>query len=254
MRNNLAVVVLAAAVLLVAGIGVVIRFGDDGEPRDAGLRRRPPSATARSSDGARGGSKPFDSDGDSASRRVRSMRSGADRDEFVKKHGPFIEKHTSGQDVPRPAGGNAAEVSLPKPDSKQKEGTSLALEVKGRKDSELSELAIILTAHPDADERASAAFFLGSSDEREAVPILEQGLNDPDAEVRLAVVESLGDLADYISPSMLASAIKDPDPEVRLEAATVLADMENREACQLLKLALEDPNEEVRMAAEGVCD
>jgi HEAT repeat protein len=165
------------------------------------------------------------------------------REDFLKEHRSWLEKATSSARENVAVPGKGAQKLPPSAASEARDGPN-----------ELGELETILTAHEDPDERASAAFFLGSSDEREAIPILERGLSDPDAEVRLAVVESLGDLAEYLSPQTLAPVLNDADPEVRIEAVTVLSDIETPEACQLIKLALNDSNEEVRLTAEGLCD
>lgn len=249
MQKNVTVAVVAAAALLVVIVGVLMQMGDDESEPELSLRRRAPTVAAKRPEpagqpGVNTAPSALESSVASAERRSKS-RSEMDRRTFLEQHETFLNSV-------RPSPKAAVDVKVAKP--AKKDGTSLASEVTQKKENELDELKAILTAHDEADERASAAFFLGSSDDRAAIPILEEGLNDPDPEVRLAVVESLGDLSDFIQPEVLAPALNDGDPDVRLEAVTVLSDMETPEACKLLKMALEDPNEEVRMAAEGVCD
>jgi HEAT repeat protein len=118
-----------------------------------------------------------------------------------------------------------------------------------------AKLAETIRSNPDAEERASAIFFLTGGSSRTVVPVLLEALGDPDPEVRLAAVEALDDYSEDLRPETLVPALSDADAEVRFEALGVLGDMEDQDAIRdIAKRMLNDPDDDVRSLAEGILD
>jgi hypothetical protein len=118
-----------------------------------------------------------------------------------------------------------------------------------------AKLAETIRSNPDAEERASAIFFLTGGSSRTVVPVLLEALGDPDPEVRLAAVEALDDYAEDLQPETLVPALSDADAEVRFEALGVLGDMEDQDSIRdIAKRMLNDPDDDVRSLAEGILD
>jgi hypothetical protein len=118
-----------------------------------------------------------------------------------------------------------------------------------------AKLAETIRSNPDAEERASAVFFLSGGESRTVIPVLLEALSGPNPEVRLAVIEALDDYSDDIKPEALIPALSDSDEEVRFEALGVLGDMDDEEAVRdIAKRMLNDPSEDVKSLAEGILD
>lgn len=92
-------------------------------------------------------------------------------------------------------------------------------------------------ASNDAETRAKAASALGSADEKEALPFLQNALKDKEAKVRKEAADALGRLGNKDAVADLAAAVKDEDPQVAAAAADALSRLGGQDATDALKQA-----------------
>lgn len=89
-------------------------------------------------------------------------------------------------------------------------------------DDSKNELVRVLRRGKDADERARAAWALGSLGDAEYVPVLREALADENAFVRTMAAEGLGRRADPEVVPDLIICLKDPSPHVRRAVVSAL--------------------------------
>lgn len=99
------------------------------------------------------------------------------------------------------------------------------------------------------ETRRRAAFKLGASRKRTAVPALAAALGDPDWGVRHAAVEALGRIGDPRAGDALVAALRDKDWTVRSAAAAALMYVTDARSLDALVAALKAPDEFVRSSA-----
>ncbi|NQV28438.1 MAG: HEAT repeat domain-containing protein [Rhodopirellula sp.] len=100
-----------------------------------------------------------------------------------------------------------------------------------------------------AEVRTAAARGLGRVGNRNAIPCLEQALQDESA-VRSTAIQALSVLGDdSVIPALLVS-LKDPVPEVRYHAVSGLGKLQATNAARAIRGMLDDPDEMVRLGAE----
>ena len=97
--------------------------------------------------------------------------------------------------------------------------------------------------------RRYLSMVLGNLGDRQATPLLLDGLNDRDADNRIYVLMALGELRDPLSIPAIDKAASDSDKDVRKTAYFTLGEIGNAAAVPALASGLEDEVPEVRWNA-----
>ena len=135
-------------------------------------------------------------------------------------------------------------------------GATLVLPVPSRTQEvpkDVQELLVTLKSEK-VPERAAAARILGELGPaaKDAVPGLQEALQDADKDVRRSAARSLGEIGRPARPavSALGKALKDGDAAVRQAAAAALGRIGDPAAKPFLEAAKKDTNEGVKRAAK----
>jgi HEAT repeat protein len=108
--------------------------------------------------------------------------------------------------------------------------------------------SLLTAARSDTDVtvRVAAIYALSGMKDKQAIPILEEGLRSHDSHVRLAAVQVLTHLADSTHTHRFLELLKDNHFEVRLAAVNFLSKLRDPKIEEALVPMLWDPDHDVR--------
>jgi HEAT repeat protein len=101
----------------------------------------------------------------------------------------------------------------------------------------------------DPEMRRYLALIMGYTRDPEALPLLEETLDDPDSETRIYALWALGTLGDPGAVPTLTAALQDPDPGIRKTAAYSMGELGLSAGIDPLIPLLEDEVADVRWNA-----